>query len=140
MAAEGIGSEVDLRTVRCALPRMEAKAGEVSRLKQYIYKASDLGLSQWPDGILRLDGIDVTENPQEADVFTVPGNIRMFEVQGQQGVLNHEELNRLPYFKGNESRHAFFDVSDNFTEPIRLPILFIRCDVRTWMLPHDPNT
>jgi len=46
----------------------------------------------------------------------------------------------LPYFKGNEERHAFFDVSDNFKTAINLPIIFIKCDQRTWMRASDINT
>lgn len=87
---------------------------------------------------MRLDGIEVTEDPNAADVFVCPGNIRIFEKE--TGVLDIEKLNRLPHFSGNESRHVFFDCSDNFTKPINLPILFIKCDARTWMLKDDPNT
>lgn len=107
-------------------------------MKQFIYSASVLGLNEWPSGTLRLDGIEQTEDPRKADVFVCPGAIRMFEAS--HGVLDVDRLNRLPYFKGNEARHAFFDVSDNFTKPINLPILFIRCDVRSWMLPSDTGT
>lgn len=109
-------------------------------LKQYIYSPSEAGFTQWPDGTLRLEGIEVTTDPRQADVFVCPGNIRIFELRTGSGVLDIDKLNKLPYFSGNESRHVFFDVSDNFKKPINLPITFIRCDVRTWMLPHDPNT
>ncbi len=107
-------------------------------MKQYIYKPSEAGLAEWPSGTLRLEGMDVTENPDEADVFVIPGSIRIFEKRS--GVLDLDKLHRLPYFYGRESRHAFFDVSDNFTRSLNLPIIFIRCDARSWMLPHDPNT
>ncbi len=107
-------------------------------MRQYIYKPEHVSMRQWPSGELRLDGIEVTEDATKADIFVCPGNIRIFE-QGT-GVLNMAKLNRLPHFTGNEARHVFFDCSDNFKAPINLPIIFIRCDVRTWMLPHDPNT
>lgn len=94
----------------------------------------------WPAGELRLEGIPVTTNPSEATVFTCPGNIRIFETSPGSGVLDDRKLSRLPYFKGNEARHVFFDVSDNFKTACNLPILFIKCDARTWMLPHDINT
>lgn len=97
-----------------------------------------MGLSEWPSGTLRLEGIEQTSNPSEADIFVCPGNIRIFEMGS--GILDPDKLNRLPYFAGNESRHVFFDVSDNFKQPVNLPIIFIRCDVRTWMLPHDQST
>jgi hypothetical protein len=105
---------------------------------QYIYKPVDAGLADWPSGTLRLEGIEVTEDPNAADVFVCPGTIRLFEASS--GVLDRTKLDRLPHFKGKESRNVFFDVSDNFTKPIDLPILFIRCDVRTWMIAKDPNT
>ena len=84
-----------------------------------------------------LKGSKITENPEDADVYVCPGNIRIFE--SSSGVLNLEKLNQLPYFKGKESRHAFFDVSDNFTKSLNLPIMFIRCDQRSWMRSADPN-
>lgn len=107
-------------------------------MKQYVYESSDVGLAEWPSGTLRLDGIEVTTDPTAADIFVCPGNIRIFE--SAPGVLDPAKLNLLPYFKGRESRHAFFDVSDNFKQPVNLPIIFLRCDVRDWMLPRDPNT
>ena len=97
-------------------------------------------MKSWPSGELRLEGIEVTDNADEADVFTCPGNIRCFEIPGKHGVLDIAKMQQLPHFKGKESRNVFMDCSDNFTKPINLPIIFIRCDVRTWMLPHDPNT
>lgn len=99
-----------------------------------------MGLIDWPSGTLRLEGIEVTTDPKEADIFVCPGNIRLFEYPKDSGILDINKLNKLPYFKGNESRNAFFDVSDNFKQAINLPIIFFRCDVRPWMLPHDPNT
>lgn len=107
---------------------------------QYIYKPEDAGLKEWPSGTLRLEGIPVTEDPRSADCFVCPGNIRIFEGVAGSGILDLNKLNRLPYFKGNEHRHVFMDISDNFKQPVHLPIIFIRGDVRSWMLPHDPNT
>lgn len=107
-------------------------------MKQFVYRPEHANLADWPSGTLRLEGIDVTDDPNAADVFVCPGTIRLFEKSS--GVLDIDKLNRLPHFKGNESRHAFFDVSDNFTESLRLPIMFIRCDARAWMMPHDVNT
>jgi len=109
-------------------------------LRQFIYKPSHAGLANWPQGELRLDGIEVTENPSEADVFVCPGNIRIFCATMDSGDLQAKKLRKLPYFQGNESRHVFFDCSDYFKAAVNMPIMFIRCDVRTWMLPNDPNT
>lgn len=107
-------------------------------MRQYIYQPKDAGLTEWPSGELRLEGIEITDDPHSADVFVCPGNIRIFE--SADGILDKAKLNRLPYFRGNEHRHAFFDVSDNFKAAVNLPILFIKCDARSWMLPQDPNT
>lgn len=107
-------------------------------MRQFIYKPEHVGLTAWPPGTLRLEGIEETIDPEIADVFVVPGNIRLFEKSS--GVLDLDKLYRLPYFKGNEHRTAFFDVSDNFKMPVHLPILFLKCDTRSWMLEHDPNT
>lgn len=109
-------------------------------MKQYIYSPAEAGLSAWPSGELRLEDIEVTTNPEEADVFVCPGNIRIFETTDGSGILSHEKLYRLPYLKGNEARTAFFDVSDNFRQPVMLPILFIKCDARDWFLNHDTGT
>ncbi len=71
-------------------------------------------------------------------MFVCSGSLRLFEKAS--GVIDVSRLKRLPHYIGNESRHVFFDVSDNFTKAIYLPIMFIRCDVRSWMLPNDPGT
>lgn len=109
-------------------------------MRQYIYSPEEIGRTEWPSGTLRLEGIEVTKDPANADVFVCPGNIRIFEGVEGSGVLDMGKLYRLPYLKGNESRTAFFDCSDNFKQALNLPIIFIRCDVRAWMRPHDPNT
>jgi hypothetical protein len=106
-------------------------------VKQYIYGPEVIGLAQWPSGTLRLEGIDVTENPSEADLFVIPGTFSLFQDNGN---VKRDMLERLPHWKGNEARHVAFDVSDYFTKAIDLPIIFLRCDVRTWMLPTDVNT
>lgn len=107
-------------------------------MKQFVYEAAAAGLAAWPSGELRLDGIAVTDNPQDADVFVCPGSLSLF--QRGDGVLQHDKLYRLPHLRGHESQHVFFDVSDNFKTPINMPFIFIRCDARDWMLKTDPNT
>lgn len=106
-------------------------------MHQYIYKPAEAGLDRWPPGELRLDGIPVTEDPNVADVFVCPGSLSGFL---ENGVLRKERLSHLPHWAGNEARHAFLDVSDNFTRAIGLPCLFIRCDLRTWMWDDDPHS
>lgn len=101
-------------------------------MKQYIYTAQECGFEKWPQGELRLDGIEETRTPAEADIFTVPGALTaLFKTPAA--------LAKLPHFKGNEAKHVFFDCSDN--EPLYgLPCRFIRCNTRTWYLAKDPNT
>lgn len=106
-------------------------------MKAYIYSPAEAGFDDWSSGTLRLDGVQQVEDPAEANIFVCPGNLSMFRDNGQ---LNRDKLYRLPYLRGNEHRSVFFDVSDNFTTSLGLPLVFIRCDVRRWMLADDPNT
>jgi len=52
-----------------------------------------------------MPGFLPTENPTEADVFVVRQRLSW---------LNDEQVATLPYLKGNEKRHVFFDLADNF--------------------------
>lgn len=97
---------------------------------QYIYKPDECGLAEWPSGVLRLDGFEVTENPSEADVFVYPGAIHE---------LNGDDLRKLPHFADHESRHVFFHCADHETLYDTTAII-IRCNTRDWMLAKDPNT
>lgn len=110
-------------------------------LKQYIYKASDIGLEKWPDESLRLPGIERTEDPSVADIFVVPPTLTNGSRHPQDWMFPDADsiIRRLPYFAGNESAHVFMDGSDN--EPLYdLPCIFIRQNVRPWYLSRDPNT
>lgn len=106
-------------------------------LLQYIYSPAEAGLNSWPSGELRLDGVEVTDNPEQADVFVCPGNLSLFQVNG---VIQKDLIYKLPYLAGNEHRSVFLDISDNFKQAIGMPCLFIKCDVRDWMLKDDPNS
>ncbi len=98
---------------------------------QYIYRAEEIGLAEWPSGTLRLEGIEVTTNPEEADVFVCPGPLLLFQ--------QAEMLDRFPFMSGRESRHVFFDCSDYETQYYK-PCIFIRCNTRTWYFKADPAT
>ncbi len=100
-------------------------------LKQYIYSASEIGLREWPSGTLRLEGIDVTSDPAEADLFVCPGPLMLFQ--------DPDLLDRFPFMKGREDKHVFFDVSDYQTQ-YKKPCIFIRCNVRNWYYNTDINT
>lgn len=97
----------------------------------YVYSPAEAGLvGDWPSGQLRLDGT-ITTNPEQADVFVVPGALHMFR--------NPWELDRLAFMRGKESRHVFFHCSDDETKYGK-ECLFIRCNTRPWNLESDPNT
>lgn len=102
-------------------------------MKQYIYQPREVGLDldDWPSGTLRLDGIEQTRNPDEADIFVCPGSLMMFQ--------NPTSLDRFPFMKGREERHVFFDVSD-YEMQYGKPCIFIRCNTRDWYFKNDPNT
>lgn len=101
-------------------------------MKQYIYSPQDLGLSEWPSGTLRLEGIETTTNPDEADLFVCPGPLLLFQDPG--------DLGRFPFMAGHEEKHVFFDCSDFDTVYTRKnPILF-RCNLKRHMLEAHPNS
>jgi len=94
-------------------------------MKAYYYTAEECGLSEFSPGTMRLAGFDITENPEEADVFVVP--TIMYWV-GKENIL------KLPYLKGNERRHAMFNVADYFKTAIGIPAMMFRCDCTRWIL------
>lgn len=101
-------------------------------IHQYIYKATECGLAEWPSGTLRLDGIEVTEDPNAADVFVCPGPLLLFQ--------NPTDLDRFPYIAGREERHIFFDCSDYDTIYTRKNCIFIRCNLKRFMLEAHPHS
>lgn len=101
-------------------------------MRQYVYSPHQIGLDSWPSGELRLEGIEVTKEPDLADVFIVPGALTAL-------FPDKKSLYRLPYFHGNQEKHVFLDVSDN--EPLYdEPCMFLRCNTRPWYLQRDPST
>lgn len=102
------------------------------KLLQYIYSAQEAGLDAWPPGELRLDGIEVTTNPDLADIFVCPGALLNFR--------NPSDLDRFPYIEGREERAVFFDVSDYTTIYTRKNPILLRCNLTTSMLAAHPNS
>lgn len=100
-------------------------------IQQFIYGPQHVGLSEWPSGTLRLTGMPVTNTPTDAGIFVVPGSLALFR--------DPKSLAKLPYFNGREHIHVFFDVSDYETK-YNQPSLFIRCNLRPWNFPADPNS
>lgn len=99
-------------------------------LRQFIYPPESIGKSDWSSGTLRLEGIEVTTNPDEADVFVCPESLRN---------LANFDIRNLAYMPGREARHVFFDVTDD-EQLYGLPCLFFRGNVRPWYLKEDPNS
>jgi hypothetical protein len=100
-------------------------------MKAYTYRPDEMGLAKWPEGELRLEGSIPVMDPEEADVFIVPGCLRLF---------NSISLYVLPHFKGNESKHVVLDVSDDHINAIGTQAIIIRCNMREWMWEGDPNS
>ncbi len=102
-------------------------------VKQYVFKPSDMGRESWPSGELRLEGIEKTENPDEADIFVLPAALSTF-------ASNPEAVERLPYIRGKQDRLVAFDVSDYETMfPGVRDAILMRCNTRNWYFNHHPN-
>ena len=113
--------------------------GEPSKpLKAYIYKPEEVGLTKWPDGLLRVEGTETVDDPTQADIFICPGPL--CNGDGYPGFTEPHRLERFPYMAGNEARHVFFDISDGFSTIYDKPCLFIRCNLKTWMKARDLNS
>lgn len=100
-------------------------------MQQYVYKAGEIRTSPWTDELFRLEGIDRTDDPSMADVFVCP--IGLFDLDRAS-----VPLQRFPYFRGNETKHVFFDISEILTV-YHEPSLFFRTNLKTWMLAEDPT-
>ncbi len=100
-------------------------------MKAYVYSHNEVGLTGWPDGLLRLDGFETVTDPKEADVFVCPGPLILFP--------DVNDMDRFRYMQGNEERHVFFDISENSTIYGK-KCIFFRCNLKTWMLAGDVNS
>lgn len=99
-------------------------------MKQYIYSAAEANLADWPSGTLRLDGIEVTEDPNAADVIVYPGALH---------TLRPPDLDKLPYMRDHEEKHVFFHNADH-TDRYGKKCIFLRCNMRPWNFESDPNS
>lgn len=100
-------------------------------MRQYIYGPKVLGLAEWPKGQLRLDFAE-TPYPATADIFVVPGSLGLFESRQHMYAT-------LPFLHGNEHKHVFLGLNEN-TTVYDLPCIFLRSNLKTWMLARDPNS
>lgn len=102
---------------------------------QYVYKAEEFGMDEWPAGdVLSLDTdyIPETQDPAEADIFVVPPALNNFMDPG--------DLAMLPYMAGKADRHVFLDVSEHFPPTAGWPCIFIRCALTSVCLEKAPNS
>ena len=100
-------------------------------MKAYFYTPEECGLPEFASGIMRLSGFGAVTDPDEADVFVVP---TMMYHAGRKALLD------LPYLKGNERRHAMFNVADWYTNVLGIPAMMFRCDCTKWVKEQDPTT
>lgn len=99
-------------------------------MKVYYYTPAELGVEEFPPGLMRLGGFDVTENPNDADVWAL------------QPIMHHfskEKLLNLKYLPGREERHVVWDCADNF-RTFGVPWIAIRCATTKHILKKDPTT
>lgn len=99
-------------------------------MKVYYYTPEDLGVATFPEGFLRLEGFDQTENPYNADVWAL------------QPIMYHfsaEVLGNLKYLPGREERHIVWDCADDF-RTFGIPWIAIRCAAGRPMIEADPTT
>lgn len=97
----------------------------------YFYSAAEVGLKELPPGHMRLAGWDETRDPGAADVFVLQPSLNNF---------SRDQVYNLPHLKGNESRHVFWNLSENMGRYWNLPALIIRADATADILAHDPTT
>lgn len=112
-------------------------------MKALTYKPEHFGMTEFPSGTLRFDGVEQTDKPEEADIFIIPPSLMHLRTSEQvPGSGNNNArafLERLPYFSGREERHVGFDVSD-FDQVYHSKAILIRCNVKPHMRKADPNT
>jgi hypothetical protein len=98
------------------------------RLKYEVEQYPRFVWYEWPD-------FDVTDDPAQADVFVVRQRLIWLSVA---------QVFNLPYLKGNEARHVFFDLgTDAIPEAFRewpdVPALFISATLDRRMLAGTPT-
>ena len=102
-------------------------------MRVYYYRPEEVGLTAFPPGCITLLGsiVEVTENPAEADVFVVLPDITH---------VSNEQLQALPYLKGNERRHVFFSISENPRRTVGIPAIIFRTDMNRHLLEAGETT
>lgn len=112
-------------------------------LKAYHYKPEHFSMKEFPSGIMRMDGTEPVESPDDADIFIIPPSLMHLKEDYQHPNDPRKDASRffkaLPFYAGREERHVAFDVSD-FDHVYNSKALLIRCNVKPHMRAADPNT
>jgi len=123
-------------------------------LKKYIYSDDEVGVpwpgpdadfilpsghrkydAEWPRFVWHeLPGFEETTDPQQADVFVM-----------RQRLIWVNDITKLPYLKGNEERHVFFDLGSDsdprcFRDFPGVPAIFLRAVCNDEMVRRNPTT
>ena len=109
-------------------------------MKAYYYTPEECGKSAPPDGGLKLGGFEPTTDPVAADVFVCPYMLHHMGDSKERGMVSIDRILALPYLRGNERRHAFFNVADTFRFTLPFDGIFLRCDATKATLRDNPTT
>lgn len=88
-------------------------------MKAYYYTPSHIPMREFPPGYFKLAGFDVTDDPNAADCFVLPCDIRH---------VSDQQICDLPFLDGNENRHVFFTLSEFPKRALPVNALAFRTD------------
>ncbi len=101
-------------------------------MKQYRYSPEECRMEDFPPGHIRLSNVEETRDPNAADVFVLPVDIRH---------CSNEQIMALPYLAGNIHRTVMFTIGEN---PARvLPFdgaIVFRTDNNKGIATKNPST
>lgn len=102
-------------------------------LRAYTYTPQEAGQpSGWgAGGFLRLEGVEDVTDPEAADLFVFPDALHRWK--------DPRPIRALPYMKGHEEQHLFFDISDE-KHVYGLSSIFFRSSLTLEMRRTDPNS
>ncbi len=105
-------------------PWLGPDADRVDACRRYGYRHPRFIWYEWP-------GFEVTASPVGADVFVVRQRLNE---------LSDEQVRGLPYLRGNEERHVFFDLNDHHTRTFPdIQAIYLRACCTREMLAVNPG-
>ncbi len=102
-------------------------------MKQYIYTPEELGINKFSEGTLRLEGVEETRDPDQADVFVCPEALFNFKSSYDLPIRFYHMIT-----PSRSSRHVFLDVSDHMIQYNNTQAMFIRVTSEN-ILKFAPN-